>query len=178
MPLNNPAPAALSMKPSVAIAETVARPFAASGIFALPAGGLRMTLIEIERGKLVTSITFLAANTVPSALTGLWAALYDQNLNLLAQSPNDAAPTWTESTYKTFTLNTPVATAYSGHYYVGICETGTTRNGLASLTITGNPSFLAPAVSGTSNASGLTTTAPAVADALSSTTTMAYAYVS
>jgi hypothetical protein len=136
-----------------------------------------MVAIALPQGLTVTSITFASATTQAGTPTAQWFALYDSALALLRQTADDTSTAWAANSPKTLTLTTPFTTTYAGLHYLGINVTAGTVPTLAGLTAIGNISAIAPVVSGSST-TGLTTTAPANAAALTGVVTMPWAYVS
>lgn len=188
MPLNADELAALlgdigaGFPPSDAIAETFPRRHAISTAYQPATGVLQMFGIYLPGGKVITNINFVSGGTAESGGTNLWFALYDQNLNLLAQSTNDTGATsFAANTNLRKALTAPQTTKYAGLYYVGYMQTNS-AGAQASLLCLAAPASsvangIAPIISATSS-TGLTTAAPNPAAALAVQVNTAYAYVS
>lgn len=135
-------------------------------------GALRLVAIWLPQGLTVTNISFVTGATALVAGTNphLWFALYDSSRALLRQTADDTSPAWAASTLKTVNLTSPFVTTYSGLHYLAvmIAQTGGTMPNLKAVN-TGDSVLtgLAPLISGPSS-TGLTTTAPNPAGAISS----------
>lgn len=163
--------------PTGAVGESIPRLSALGASQGLTSGRLSMTAIRLRAGDLATSITWMSGSTVAAGLTGLWVALFDEGRNLLRQSVNDAAPSWAASSPKTVDLSAPYRIQADGVYYAGVCEVGATPNNLACMAVTSTLMALVPLPNGTAD-TGLTTTAPAQAIALTVGASIPYVYVS
>lgn len=135
----------------------------------------------------VTSITFASGTTALSGGTHLWFALYDDKLNLLAQTADDTAPTWAANAEKNMELTEPyklpafpspnnVNDEPPAFYYVGICVAATTPPTLRATGADGTVGARAPALFGRSS-TGLTTTPPNPAAAITANDGWAWAAV-
>lgn len=155
----------------------------------LSTGVLRMDAIGLQAGDVVTSIGFVSGTTAytrgtDAGTSHIWAALYDSSLALIAQSTDDTAGTWAANSTKLFTLASPApyTVVTSGLFYVALMvEIGTGGSpalpSMMAFTITSNAAHMAtPKVSGTSD-TGLTTTAPNPATALTNVSNRLWAYV-
>lgn len=168
----------LSLAPTGALAETFSRVGASFFNSAtLSTGRMSMVAIDLPAGLTVTSITFASATTQAGTPTAQWFALYDSARGLLAQTVDDEDTAWAANSSKTLALTDPFTTTYSGLHYLAINVTAGTVPSLAGTTALAGVSGVAPIVSGTST-TGLTTTAPATAAALTSVATLPWAYVS
>jgi hypothetical protein len=117
------------------------------------------------QGNIVTSLTFLSGATALGTPTHAWAALYDVNGNLLAQSADQPALAWAADTAVTFTLATPQTVPVTGVYYAALMVAATVvptlmgksvgRAKAAGAIITGQ------AILAQNSGAALTTTAPA-----------------
>jgi hypothetical protein len=168
--------------PADAIAETFPRRHAISTAYQPATGVLQMFGIYLPGGKTITNINFVSGGTAESGGTNLWVALYDQYLNLLAQSTNDTgATTFSANTNLRKALATAQTTKYAGLHYIGYMQTNGAGAQASLLCLAAPASSVAngivPIISATSS-TGLTTTAPNPAAALVVQVNTAYAYVS
>lgn len=165
-------------------AQTYDRRFALSAAAATTSGTLTFTGIWLAAGQIVTGITFVSGATAQSGGTNLWYALYKADLTLMAQSTNDtAAAAMAANTALRKTLTAPQTCPYSGLYYLGFMCTNSAGAQPTLLNITlplantnGSIAGLTPIVSATSS-TGLTTTAPNPAGALTTVVNSYYAFV-
>lgn len=142
-------------------------------------GRLHHSAIWLTAGTVVSNILFQSSTTALSGGSHGWASLHNGSRVLLGQSVNDTGITWATNTLKTFALAAPVTISSTGWHYLGLCVVATTMPTLVGVApnnagLTGQ---LAPVVGGYSTASGLTTTAPDPAPALT-TSFLAYGGVS
>lgn len=145
----------------------------------LSTGRLSLEAIAIRAGELISSISFWSASTPAGTPTNQLFGIYDNNLNLLGVTNNDTTTAWGANTRKTLNLTTPFTTTYSGLYYLGIMVTATTvptLKGLAAVT-GAQLRGAAPNLGGTSS-TGLTTTLPNPAAAITVQTTSVWGCVS
>jgi len=167
----------LAQRPSGVIAESVPRAFANLDTnVALTSGRLHMFAIPLQSGTVVTSITFVSVGAATSPTQQL-AGLYDSSRNQLRVSSNKTTTAWGANATSTFTLTSTYTTLYTGLFYIGIMQVATTPNTLAAFTQPSGVVGLAPILSGSSN-TGLTTSLPNPANALSAIANQPYAYVS
>lgn len=144
-------------------------------------GVMEMSAIFLPAGLVVASIVMFSVGAVTTN-THNWAALYTNNLALLAQSADDTtAGDFGANTKITKTLSAAQTTAYSGLYYIAWMQTSSGQNTMLSspaITASAIMGLDPPILAGTST-SGLTTTAPAAAAALTNAGTIQqiYAYV-
>lgn len=166
--------------PVDAISETFPRRHAVSTAYAPATGVLQMFGIYLPANKTITNINFVSGGTAEATGTNLWFALYDQNLNLLAQSTNDTGATsFAANTNLRKALTAAQTTKYAGLYYVGYMMTAGTMTTLLCLAAPASSvaNGIVPIIAATSS-TGLTTTAPNPAAALVVQVNTAYAYVS
>lgn len=108
---------------------------------AVPTLGVELyTAVDLPKGEVITSVTFVSGTTAGAAMTNQVAALYNNDgttLTRVAVSADGTSTAWGANTAKTFTLTTPYTTviASSGNntHYVGLVVAGTTAP-----TLTGN----------------------------------------
>lgn len=169
---------ASQFKPTGAIAQTFSRAGAtmANGSL-LTSGRLHLTAINIPIGRTITTASFMSAVTALSGGTNQWFALFNSSRVLLRQTADDTSTAWAGSTLKTLTLTTPYVTTYSGLHYLGIMVAAATPPTIQSISSLSPTLGVAPIVNGFAD-TGLTTTAPSTATALTATGTYPWAFVS
>lgn len=168
------------LMPTGAISETFSRATEPRvNTTLLSTGRMSAAAIYLPKDATITSITFQSATTALSAGTNQWFALYSSALALLRQTTDDTSTAWAANSTKTLNLTSTFLTTYAGLYYVAINVTAGTVPTLSSgASINGVFNALPPTITGTSD-TGLTTTAPNPATALSTTVNVIpYAYVS
>lgn len=144
----------------------------------LSTGRLSLEAIAIRRGELLTSISFWSATTAAGTPTNQIFGLYDNNLNLLIATNNDTTTAWASNTRKTLSLTSTFTTTYSGLYYLGIMVTATTVPTIKGYTApTGGQIRAAAPILGGTSTTGLTTSLPNPAAAITGTTTSAWGCV-
>lgn len=142
---------------------------------------MEMSAIFLPAGLLVTNIVLFSVAIVTTNAHN-WAALYTNNLILLAQSADDTTSgDFGANTKITKALSPAQTTPYSGLYYIGWMQQAATPNTMLSspaITASAIMGLDPPILAGTSTGS-LTTTAPAAAAALTNAGTIQqlYAYV-
>lgn len=161
--------------------QTFDRRMAISAAFAPTSGTMTMTAIVLPAGQIVTGITFVSAATAESGGSHLWYALYKSDLTFMAQATdNTGAAAFSANTAFRMALTTAQTCPYSGLYYIGFCCVGTIPTLLCiTSAVTNNLGSIAgltPIVAATST-TGLTTTAPSPAGALTTIAQCLYAYV-
>lgn len=161
------------------IAETIPRQICPEVNTSAPASGtLGMMAIYLRAGDLISTIDLWSATTAAGFPTNYNVGLYDQNRNLLAQGTNKTTEAWAATSLKSFALVTPYRATYTGLYYIGYYMTATTVATLKGGTARtgGQLNGADPKIYGTSN-TGLTTTLPNPANAITSSTASIYAAV-
>lgn len=170
-----------SLRAGVAKYETIPRHAVSQSIGALSSGRVTLVAIELPSGLVVTSITFASGTTAANGPTIQWFSLHDSSRNLLRQTVDHGSNSWNGNTLKTLALTSTFTTTYSGLHYLGIMVTATTAvPTLASNANTGAVApilGLDPILAGTAD-TGLTTSAPNPAAALTAINGIPYAYVS
>lgn len=165
--------------PSGCKAETFPRQWLdETNVSLLSTGRVSMQSIWLVAGTVLTSISISSATTAANTPTNQLFGLYDGSRNLLATTSNDTTTAWGANTVKTLHLTAQYTVPSTGLYYIGVMVTATTVP-----TIKGNaaPSGsqlhgLAPILNGTSS-TGITTTLPNPAAAITVTTTSFWACV-
>ena len=168
-------------QPTGTIAETFPRILATNSGALFTAGQLYLTLCWMPAGAVVNTIAFTSGS--PGLTLGtsphLWFAIYDQALNLLAQTTDDTAATWGSYAVHAEPLAAPLTLTYTGLYYVGICiaQTGGTLPSMAyANTASANDSAFPRSLCGNSTAA-LAGVAPATAAAIAADYRFLYARV-
>jgi hypothetical protein len=191
--INNLMNGAIYLDDNVAQAPTngvadIDRRLVTSGTLGFSASGtLQMVGITLPKNLVVSNFNYLTGTQAAITPTNQWAALYDNNRNLLAISANGGAGAIAASTAITYPVAnvaagaaTSFVTTYPGMYYFGILVVATG----AMPTLSGGTGLvaatqLAPIVAGISN-TGLTVpqTFPTVATALTASAIVPYVWVS
>lgn len=166
--------------PTGAFAETIPRELCPEVNSTIGASGtLFLQAIYLNAGQLVSNISILSATTAVATGTNGFFALYDASRNLLAQSANYTSEAWAANTIKTKAMTTPYRVRTSGLYYIGLLQVATTiatiKGGTARTG--GQLGGQAPILHGNSS-TGLTTTLPNPAAAITAGTASMYAAVS
>lgn len=162
------------------LAETMPRELCPEVNTTAGAGGtLFLQAIYLKAGTLVSNITVWSATTAAATTTNLFFALYDGSRNLLAQSANQGAYTWAANTVKTLAMTSAFRIQTSGVYYIGVMQAATTIATLKGGTAKtgGQLAASAPILNGNST-TGLTTSLPNPAAAITGGTASIYAAVS
>lgn len=166
---------------TIAFAETFDRNFCTeANLSALTSGRLSLQAIWLTAGEVIKWISFHSASTAANAPTNQLFGLYDINRNLLATTANDTSAAWSANSIKTLKLASSYTVPTTGLYYIGIMVTATTAvptlKGLTSLTDT-QLHGASPILGGTSS-TGLTTSLPNPAAAITVATSQIWGCVS
>lgn len=150
-------------------AESIPRNLAGVNIAAATSGTLVMQAIWLPSGMTINNLITMSGTTASATQTNRWLALYDNNRALLRQGPNATTTVIAANTLWSDAI-TAYTTTYAGIYYIGIMTAATTANSLIGVTAAGNLAIRnqAPILTGTST-TGLTTTAPNPAAAITAT---------
>lgn len=150
-------------------AESIPRTLAGVNIAAATSGTMVMQAIWLPAGMTITTLYTMSGTTASATQTNRWMALYDQNRNLLQQGPNSTTTVLAANTLWSSAI-TSYTTTYAGIFYIGMMTAATTPNSLIGVTAAGNLAIRnqAPILTGTST-TGLTTTAPNPAAAITAT---------
>lgn len=142
-------------------------------------GTLFMQALYLKAGQLVSNITVSSATTAAGTPTAGRVGLYDANRNLRATSADQTTTAWAANTIKTLAMTTPYRVPTSGLYYIGFYMTATSvitmKGGTAKTG--GQLAAAVPILHGTSS-TGLTTTLPDPAAAITGGLVTIYAAVS
>ncbi len=173
-------PPSANLGPTNTIAESIPRELCPEvNTTAGASGTLFMQAIYLTAGQLVSNITIWSATTAAGTPTNKFFALYDVNRNLLAQSANDTTAAWAANSAKTLAMTSPYRIPTSGQYYIGLLQTATTiatiKGGTAK---TGGQLAAATPILHGNSSTGLTTTLPNPAAAITGGTASIYAAVS
>lgn len=117
--------------PTNAVAETVSRKLLNSTSLTLTSGVMRGSLVHLEVGQIVTSLTWQGGGTAMSGGSHLWMAVLDTTGKCLAVSADDTAPTWAGSVEKSQNMTSPYTVPTTGGYYFVHCAVATTMNSYA-----------------------------------------------
>ena len=150
-------------------AESMPRTLTGINIAAVTSGTLVMQAIWLPAGTVINNLITMSGTTASASQTNRWMALFDANRNLLRQSTDQTTTVLAANTLYTAAI-TPYTTPTSGIYYIGIMTAATTPNSLIGITAAANAAIRnqAPILTGTST-TGLTTTAPNPAAAITAT---------
>lgn len=173
-------PATPNLGATGVLAETIPRELCPEVNTTVAASGtLFLQAIYLKAGTLVSNISMCSATTAAGTPTNYFFALYSSSRALLAQSANQTTTAWAANTYKTLAMTTPYRVPTSGIYYIGFMMTATTVATLKGGTAKtgGQLAATAPALNGASS-TGLTTTLPDPAAAITGGTASIYAAVS
>lgn len=145
----------------------------------LVSGTLFMQGIYLLAGMVINNIWFSSAITAAGTPTNQIAGLYDINRALLVQSNNLTTAAWAANTLKQFALQSAYTVPADGLYYCGLLVTATTVPTMkCGVTKSGNQlTAQVPILNGSSN-TGLTTTLPNPANAITATTSPCWVSVS
>lgn len=145
----------------------------------LVSGRLHLVAIDLPKGLLITSITFVSSTTALVTGTNQWFGLFDSSRVPLRLTADDTSTAWAATTAKTLTLSSTFTTTYAGLHYIGIMVAAATVPTLSGTAGHAHVSALAPILSGASS-TGLTTPAscPNPAGAITAGANIPWAYVS
>lgn len=142
-------------------------------------GTLFLQAIYLTAGQTVSNIILSSATTAAVTPTGGRAGLYDINRNLKATSADQTTTAWAANTVKTLAMVTPYKVPTSGLYYICFYMAATTIITTKGGTTKTNGALAqaTPILHGTST-TGLTTTLPDPAAAITISASTIYAAVS
>jgi hypothetical protein len=136
-------------------------------------GQLFLVAIPLLAGTVVTSAFWWSATQAAVTPTHWWFSLHDSALAFLRQTADQTTTAWAATTKKTVAFATTYTATYSGLYYLGFMMAAATvisTYGASSNTnVMGDP----PVLQGAST-TGLTTTAPAPAGAITTNANRPY----
>lgn len=162
------------------IAESIPRMLCGeANLAAIASGTLFLQAIYLRAGQKINNISFFSATTAAGTPTQGFFALYDDSRNLLAQSANFTTEAWAANSIKTKALTAQYTVPTSGIYYIGIVIVATTVPTLKGLTAktASQLAGVAPILHGSSS-TGLTTTLPNPAAAITATVNAVWCAVS
>lgn len=170
--------AASLLMPTGAIAESGSRAYGTPGNVTLASGRLHLAALPLLAGQVVTSLTCASGGTQANSPTHWWFALYSPALALLRQTADQTTTPWGFTQPVTLALSSPYTVPTSGLYYAGVMVTAATPPNISAQANTATALMgLAPILGGSST-TGLTTTAPATAAALTAVANTPYFYAS
>lgn len=139
-------------------------------------GTLFMQAIYLTAGQTISTIDLWSATTAAGTPTQYNVGLYDANRNLVAQSTNKTTEAWAANSQKSFALTASYRVPTTGLYYIGYYMVATTVATLKGGTAKtgGQLAAAAPILNGTSS-TGLTTSLPNPAAAITAGTASIYA---
>lgn len=177
---NYAGPPVANLGPTGTLAETMARETCPEvNTTAGASGTLFLQAVYLRAGQVISNITVYSATTAAATTSNLFFALYDGARNLLAQTANQGAYTWAANSAKTLALSASYRVPTSGLYYVGVLQVATTIATLKGGTAKtgGQLAAAAPILHGNSS-TGLTTSLPNPAAAITGGTASVYAALS
>lgn len=125
----------------------------------LVSGRLHLTAIWLPKNMLITSISYMAAQTGAGTPTNQWFTLLNSSLVHLRSTIDDTTTAWAIRTVKTLALSSTFLTTYTGLHHVGIVVAATTVptiTGIITVTASATAAMeIVPAVNGSST-TGLT----------------------
>lgn len=165
----------LAGKPAGFRTENLGPYQADANLAALATGVMTSVALPLQKGTLVTSLTFVSATTAAGTPTAWWFALYSTAATpaLLSQSADQTTTAWAANTAKTLALASPQVITESGIYYAACMVTATTPPTLLGKSVgiaAAAGSILSSKILAQTSGSALTTTAPAT---IASPTTVA-----
>lgn len=174
----NVTPASANLGPTGALAETFPRALATTNSTIGASGTLFLQAVYLVAGQVVSNIGMMAATTAAATTSNLQFGLYSSALAKLAESSDQGAYTWAANTAKTLAMTSAYTVTQSGLYYIALKQVATTI-----ATLHGGPAkanaivaSTAPIMHGTSS-TGLTSTLPSTAGAITAGTASLYAWV-
>ncbi len=131
---------------------------------ALTSGVMTLVPVPVIAGDILATATWHSGNTGSASISNLWSAIYDSAAtpNLLRQSTDTGATTWSANSTKVFTFATSYTVPANGYVWCALMLTGTVTplsgwtSGKQFIT-TGSGGQITSAATG---GSSLTTTAP------------------
>jgi len=156
--------------PSGFLAESINRSICTETNNAVPTltGTLFMQAIWLTAGQTVSNISWHSATTAASVPTHWMFGLYSAARALLATSTDQLTTAWAATTMKTLAMTVPYLVPTTGIYYIGMFMAATTiitSKGMTAKT-GGQLAAAAPILHGATSDTGLTTTLPANAGAI------------
>lgn len=93
-----------------------------SNLSALTSAVMLSVALPLERGDVVTNLTFLSGATAVGTPANWWFALYDTAATpaLIAQTADQTSTAWAANTAKTVALSAPYTVTTSGVYYASV----------------------------------------------------------
>lgn len=157
--------------------ESIPRNTHLDNVNLLTSGRLALQLIWLPIGTL-TNITFVSGTTAVVTPANQWFALYNTSLALLRQTANDTTTAWAANTVKTLALTSTYTITVPGLYYVGVMVDAATVPSLVGATHQNSQITNLATIAFGLSTTGLTTTAPDPAAALTAQNAVLYCHVS
>ena len=90
----------------------------------LTLGRQTFSLVYLEAGATVSTITWVSASTAAVSPTNQWFSLYSAGRAKLAVTVDDTTTAWAANTVKTLALAAPYVVPTAGNYYLGCMVAG------------------------------------------------------
>jgi hypothetical protein len=164
--------------PTGAIASSIPRNVPMNAAGSITSGRLRVVGLPLTAGQTVTSLTFLSGSAAAASPTHWWFSLHNPALALCRQTADQLTAAWPAATLMTLALSSPYVAPSTGLYYAGLMVAATTTPtivGAAPMNAALMP--VVPILTGDST-TGLTTTAPNPAGALTAVQAEIWCYAS
>jgi len=173
----------LAQAPTGALSETFSRFLCNGNVAPLLSQRLHLTSIELPKGLVITSISYISGTTAISGATNQFFGLFDDSAGssggsaraLLRGTVDDGSTAWGASSVKTLALTSTYTTVRSGQFYLGILINATTVPNLSGVAGLATAMGVAPVSNGSANA-GITAL-PATASAPSAAGNVPWAWV-
>lgn len=93
--------------------------------------------VYLEKGDVVSNLTFVSATTAAATPTNWWFALYDNSATpaLLRQTADQTSTAWAANTAKTLALSSAYKVTATGIYYAAVCVKASTVPTLAGASL-------------------------------------------
>lgn len=161
----------------LAIRKNLSRQDLKGNLAAVASGVMTSVALYLERGDLVTNLTFVSATTAADTPTHWWFALYSNATTpaLIAQTADQTTGAWAANTVKTLALSSPHRVTATGIYYAAVMVAADVAvPTLVGATALHNATISDPIITGQkvlaqTSGSSLTDTAPAT---ITTTTTV------
>lgn len=153
------------------IASTFDRAFVGTTALGVTSGTLYLYRVGLKQGQTVTNLIVCTGSTAATLPTNWWFVLYDASLNLISQTADQTTTAVAANTVYTLALGSAYTPTSDVAVYFGAMFAATTPpTVLRGIVASGSATLgaMAPVLSGTSS-TGLTTTAPNPAAAITAT---------
>ena len=151
-----------------------------ANLSALTSGTLFFQAIYLRAGQKISSVSVSSATTAAGTPTNQRFGLYDSARNKLAETSDALTAAWAANTVKTLSLTSQYTITQSGLYYIGVLVAATTVPTIKGLTAktSGSLAAQAPILHGNTASTGLTTSIPSTAGAVTGGTSCIWVAVS